>query len=295
MNRFLHPFRITALFRTLSILSAVLFCLPGLSSVAEAGIVVTGDLTHEYQLKPGQTHEASIELENRDATPKTVRIYQTDYRYQANGQSFFPSPGTTERSNAGWLTFSPKVMTVPPMQKSRIRYLIRVPRDRTKKGTYWSMLMIQEVPDAAPAKTERKDNTVTLASPASRSGVQIVTQLENSGQIALEFTSATVVSKNAKRILSIDIENRGTRIAHPEMWLEVYTGGGLKAGRFVSEAGSILPGCSIRREIDISTLPKGTYNSLFIADCGQRDTFGLEIKLVLEGEPEPKPATGTRN
>ncbi len=260
------------------------------SPTASAGIVVLGNLSRDYQLKPGQTHESVIELENRDSTTRKVRVYQSDYRYLANGETFFPPAGSSERSNAGWVTFSPQVLTIPPMHKAQIRYLLRAPREQSKKGTYWSMLMIQEIAATpAMARTNHRESMVLLPTAGSRYGVQLITQLENTGKVNLEFTSATVESRNTKRILSVAIENRGTRIAKPEVWLEVYAGNGQKAGRFVSEKGTILPGCSVRREIDISSLPRGTYNSLFIADCGHRDVYGLEIKLVLEREAEIRP------
>ncbi len=295
MNFFSASFCRYFSFRGLKLLTATLFLLLAGTRAASAGIVVLGELKREYQLRPGQTHESVIEIENRDATAKKVRIYQTDYRYLSNGESYFPAAGTTERSNAGWLTFNPKTLTILPMQKSQIRYLLRAPRDLTKKGTYWSMLMIQEVPGTAAAKPDRQESSVLLPAGSNRYGVQIVTQLENTGVIMLEFTKATVESKNSKRLLTVDIENRGTRIARPEMWLEVYTGSGVKAGRFVSEQGTILPGCGVRREIDISSIPKGTYSSLFIADCGHKDVYGLEIKLVLEGETETKPLPIIKN
>ena len=251
---------------------------------AFANIVILGDLTHDYRLKPGQTHEAVIELENRDPAVKKVRVYQTDYAYLANGESLFPAAGTNSRSNARWLTFSPKVVTIPPMQKSQIRYLIRAPKDSAKCGTYWSMLMVQDMPKSDPEKTNGQEPADPLSTPGFRYGVQIITQIDETGKIGLEFTSATVVSKNSKRLLVVDIENKGTRIAKPELWLEVYSSSGQKTGRFVTVPGNILPGCSIRREIDLSSLPKGSYNSLLIAVCGKQDVFGLELKLVLSAD-----------
>jgi hypothetical protein len=253
----------------------LLLCMLLQPLAVRANIVVLGDLTHEYLMKYGETHEAVIELENRDMVTRHVRIYQTDYKYPTTGESFFPAPGSMERSNAVWITFSPRSITIPPMRKAQIRYLIRAPKDRWFTGTYWSMLMIQEMQGQAPG---------------NRYGVLVLTQLADSGKIGLEFTSATVGSKNGQRILTVDIENKGTRAARPELWLEVYNSMGQKAGRFITNQSTILPGCGTRREIDISSLPKGTYNSLFIADCGGKDVFGLEIKLVLEGEPDPKTA-----
>lgn len=258
----------------------LLFCMLCSARAAEANIVVLGDLTRDYQLRPGQTHESTIELENRDQFPQQVKVYQVDYKYLANGENFFPVPGSMERSNARWITFNPKTMTIPPMQHAQVRYLIRAPRDRAFRGTYWSMLMIQDA----------KERTVV-----GRYGVQILTHLVNTGKIGLQFTSATVGSKMGKRVLTVDIENKGDKVARPEMWVEVYNTAGQKAGRFISTQGTILPGCGIRRDIDISSLPKGSYNSLFIADCGGKDVYGLEIKLVLEGEPEVKAPAVIRN
>ena len=281
-------------FRSINLLATLLACFLFNIPTASGGVVVLGELVREHQLRPGQTLEASIELENRDASPRTVRIYQTDYRYQANGESIFPTPGSTERSNAGWLTFTPKVLTIPPSQKSTVRYLIRVPVDRSRTGTFWSMMMIQEIPDQPQGKAGVQEGTGASPPTANRYGVQIITQMADTGRIGIEFTSATIESRNAKRLLTIDIENRGSRIARPEMWLEVFTQSGHKAGRFLTDKATILPGCGVRREIDITSLAKGTYNSLFIADCG-KDVYGLEIKLVLDGEVEGKQLRVLRN
>jgi hypothetical protein len=259
----------------------LLFCMFFDPLSSSANIVILGDLTHDYRLKPGQTHEAVIELENRDTAIRKVCVYQTDYTYLANGESHFPAAGTSNRSNARWLTFSPKVVSILPMQKSQIRYLVRAPKDSAKSGTYWSMLMVQDVQKAVTEKTNSQESGDPSPAPGFRYGVQIITQIDDTGKIGLEFTSATVVSKNSKRLLVVDIENRGTRIARPELWLEVYSSIGQKTGRFVTVPGTILPGCGIRREIDLSSLPKGSYNSLLIADCGKKDVFGLELKLVL--------------
>lgn len=249
------------------------------AQAAHANIVVLGDLTRKYQLMPGQTHESIIELENRDSQDKKVMIYQTDYKYLASGDISFPPPGTCNRSNASWLIFSPKVVELTAGQKTQVKFLIRAPRDSSRTGTYWSMLMVQNMEKGIPEKVE---NAALQPFPASRYGVQIITQMGNTGKIAVEFTSATVVNHNAKRYLVVDIENKGTRYATPELWLEVFTIDGQKAGRFISDSAGILPGCGIRREIDISSLPKGMYSSLLIADCGHKDVFGLDLKLVLQ-------------
>ncbi|NTU67372.1 MAG: hypothetical protein HGB02_00680 [Chlorobiaceae bacterium] len=281
-------------FRSFTLIATALAVTLCLATTATAGVVVIGEMARDYQLRPGQTSESTIELENRDDSPRTVRIFQTDFRYLANGESFFPAPGSMERSNADWLTFSPKILTIPPLQKSLVRYLLRVPNDRSKTGTFWSMMMIQEIHEPAPAKNGRQEGIATPPPPASRHGVQIVTQLEETGKIGIEFTSATIESRNSKRILTLDIENRGSKVARPEMWLEVYTGSGQTAGRFLADKGTILPGCGVRREIDITALSKGSYSSLFIADCG-RNVYGLEIKLVLEGEADGRPLRVLRN
>jgi hypothetical protein len=256
-----------------------ILCLLSLSSPAHAKIVVLGDLTRSYKLAPGETYEAIVELDNRDPVVKKVQVYQTDYRYLANGDNFFPKPGTYNRSNASWISFSPKIVTVLPHQKAQIKYLIRVPKDATMTGAYWSMLMVQDMSDVDSRKPFQGEQVLV---PTFRYGVKIITQVGSTGKIDVGFISANVINSNSKRSLVIDIENRGSRLAKPEIWIEVFNNNGEKAGRFVTEPGNILPGCSIRREIDMSSLPKGVYNSLVIADCGQKDVYGLDLKLVLQ-------------
>jgi hypothetical protein len=54
---------------------------------ASAGINVVGDMTQEKNLKPGDTFEGSLSLNNSGTETEDVKVYQTDYLFFADGRN----------------------------------------------------------------------------------------------------------------------------------------------------------------------------------------------------------------
>src|SRR3954463_6856780 len=81
---------------------------------AAAQIAVVGNAVDEHEAGPGQRYVSSITVRNLTAEPQPVRIYQTDYRFSADGTSNFDSAGTVARSNAAWVRPSASSITIPP-------------------------------------------------------------------------------------------------------------------------------------------------------------------------------------
>src|SRR5690349_18885681 len=71
---------------------------------ARAQIAVVGNTVEERVAAAGETYAGSIVVRNLTQQAQPVRIYQTDYRFFADGTSHFDDPGTTPRSNAKWIT-----------------------------------------------------------------------------------------------------------------------------------------------------------------------------------------------
>ncbi|MDZ7723179.1 MAG: hypothetical protein U5R06_10340 [candidate division KSB1 bacterium] len=243
-----------------------------------SGIVVLGGLTHEQQLSPGEEYKGVVELENLTDEPGRVRIYQTDYFFNAAGETHYPEPGSLDRSNAEWIEFTPKELIIEPRQRTVVNYQLTVPESESLSGTYWSMLMVENVPEIDPDQI--RDDAVTVQS-RIRYGIQMVTNIGATGTKKITFLQTEFVEKENRFFLQVDYENKGTRILRPLMNLEVYNDDGELVGRFEHKKQKSYPGTSNRIHIELEDVQTGTYQALLIADCGQDDLFGIRFTLEL--------------
>ena len=135
-----HPY----LRHVAQLLSGVLLVAPLLAmpSRASAQIAVVGNAVDEHEAGPGQRYVSSITVRNLTAEPQPVRIYQTDYRFSADGTSNFDSAGTVRRSNAAWIKPSASSVTIPPLADVVLNYAVTVPAIDSLRGTYWSAIMV---------------------------------------------------------------------------------------------------------------------------------------------------------
>ena len=111
-----------------------------------AEISIEGKLTHEYEVETGATNTGKIVIVNIGEEPEDVKVYQTDFESSAGGFRHYREFNTTPRSNANWLTISPKRFRISAGGTYTLHYTIKVPDDKTLDGTYWSILMVQSIP-----------------------------------------------------------------------------------------------------------------------------------------------------
>jgi P pilus assembly chaperone PapD len=244
---------------------------------AEAGISV-GTLTLESEAQRGQAYRGTFTVANTDSVPRTAVVYQTDYTFHSDGSNRFDEPGQAARSNASWITFSPHRIEVPPGQSATVSYEVRVPEDAALVGTYWSMLMVEEVAD--PGLPTRLQRNQTEVRQTVRYGVQCITHIAGTGRAQLAFTGTRLVSEEGEsRELQVDVENTGERWLSPAAWMELYDGNGRQVGRFESEKKRIFPGTSVRFRISLGDTPSGKYKALVVLDNGDQNVFGAKYDL----------------
>ena len=260
-----------------SILFLLLFFGLLVSLRLNAQIVVVGELTQEKNVSPGDSYNGTIMLQNVGTDSGEVKIYLQDYLFQFNGTSQYLKPGTVQRSNSAWITFSPKQVSVPPRERSIVNYTVNVPQTDTLKGTYWSMLIVEPVSEIGPAP-EKGIAVHTVI----RYGIQIITNIGDTGSRKLKFLHTKLLKEKGKRFLQVDIENTGERILRPKLLVELYDKMGNKIGTYEAEARRTYPGTSIRQRVDLSKVVVGTYKALVIADCGGDDLFGAQYTLKIE-------------
>ena len=252
-------------------------------TVAIAGISIEGGLTNEKVSKAGETYQGEIVIKNQEDTPQELKIYQSDYRFNYEGQTTYGEPGKDARSNARWISFSPSRLTVPPNEKATINYTVTVPGDRALVGTYWSMLMIECLPESSPEASDQKEKKLALGiTQVMRYAVQIITHIGDTGTKKIKFLKTEILKEKESRILQVDVENEGEILLRPQLWTELYAADGTSMGRFQGEQYRIYPNTSKRFRIDITKVPTGTYKALVVADCGENDLFGIQYTLKFE-------------
>jgi len=266
------------------LLSFLCLCIYLLFSGRAFAISLPGGLTIESNLTAGGKASGNIVILNDDAEPVTVRVYQTDYMFSADGRSEFSNPGSTPRSNASWITYSPNQISVPPNGSASVSYQVTVPNDPGLRGTYWSIIMIEPIPKASlePPSTE-KDKIAVGVQAIIRHAIQMITNIDDTGERALKFASKKLENRDGKVFLVLDVENTGERWLVPALYVDLADQGGNSFGRLEGGSLRIFPGCSVRYLVDLGPLKPGKYNALVIADCGEGEkVFGARYTLEVQ-------------
>jgi len=263
--------------RTLRSLLALSGCLMCFASV---NAITISSLTHERQASPGETYSGTIEVVNNSDASAAVEVHQTDYLFQSDGSNAFGPAGELERSNAGWINFSPNRIVIPPHETHLIDYTVVVPNNDSLSGTYWSILMVEEV-DADTSNDRAGENQAAI-SQVVRYGVQCITQIGTSGKSDLQFigSNLTATAGNSKE-LQVDVRNSGDRWAVPIVWAELYNENGQSVGRFECEKKRIFPGTSVRFRIQLADTLRGKYKALVVLDGGGENVLGAKYDLEI--------------
>ncbi len=261
----------------LKIIAPVLVLVLAMAHNAQSRISVVGDMVHEKVVAPGQNYRGAILLQNDGNDPVKIKIYRTDYLFHSDGQYLYPQAGQSPRSNANWISPRSSRLTIPAHGKNTVYYSVQVPQADTLSGTYWSMIMIQEIPTVSRETRASKKSGVKSV---FRYGVQIVTHINKTGVRQLTFLGATLL--NRKRILQVDIENTGERALRPTVLAKVYDEKGRHIGDFSGEKYRTYPGTSVRFKINLSKVKLGAYKVLIVADCGDDGIFEKQYPIRIE-------------
>ncbi|MEI6502834.1 MAG: hypothetical protein WCP21_17630 [Armatimonadota bacterium] len=261
------------------LLVAVALLLPGLC--AAQGVAVVGELVRTSQLLPGERGEGTIVVQNVSPKVQRLRLYQTDYAFSADGKTVYGEPGQSPRSNARWFTIAPKTLEIPVGGEDVVSYAITVPNDATLTGTYWSVIMLEVLGPAAEAAAAQAQAPRAGVRTVMRYGVQMITEIGDTGARDLQYRHAGLVNVGEARVLQVDLANTGERSLIPTVWAELFDEKGVRTGRFTGGRLRLYPGCSGRFEIDLGKTVPGKYKALVVADNGDDNVFGTQYQLEI--------------
>src|SRR5262249_48180472 len=107
------PMRLPTSSHALSVVAtlAVAFVAP---ARARAQLAVLSSLVEERTESRGERYAGRITVRNTTRQPQTAKIYQTDFRFAADGTSHTDDPGSSPRSNAPWVHAQMTRLSLPP-------------------------------------------------------------------------------------------------------------------------------------------------------------------------------------
>ncbi len=242
-----------------------------------ANIVILNGLTHENTVQTGEIYRGAIQIQNTADTQKSVRVYLRDYWFSYTGESKHDPPGTLERSNAEWITFTPELLTLEANEITTIDFEVKIPDDNELNGTYWSVLMVEGI---VPPDTSDFSSGVTIRT-AIRYAVQIVTNIGNSGSSDLQFAGLELLKQDENNVLDVIIENVGERVLRPEVSIELFDESGNSVGTIKEERRKTYPGTSIKVSLILEGIKPGNYTAILVADCDEDHIFGTNLSLEI--------------
>jgi len=249
----------------------------------QAGISVTTDLTKKHIVQIGQHSEGTIEITNLTQQRTEVKLYQTDYHFSADGRNYYGEPGKSSRSNATWLRIFPQRAIIPPKGVIHVQYKIKVPYSTRLRGSYWSIIMIEEITEtSAESQLKRSKKPTVALGQVIRYGVQIITDIGNSGQRLLKFENLKLLKTENQKTLAVDIKNIGERWLRPQIKLNLFNQQGQLVKQVNEKKIRLYPKTSARFLINLGHLRKGKYRALLIADAAGNDVFGINFQLVIK-------------
>jgi len=247
---------------------------------ARAQLAVLSNLVEERSANPGERYTGRITVKNATGQQQNARIYQTDFRFAADGTSHTDDPGSSPRSNAPWVHPQMTRLSLAPGAQVTVPYSVDVPPGDSLRGTYWSMIMIEGTDAPAAALAARGAQGIGISS-AMRYAIQVATHIAATGNRAVRFDDVNAVkNSDGTGAINLDVVNTGERGYRPTLWIEVYDATGVLRAKGKQVRGLLYPGTSLRQHYDLGMLPSGSYKALIFADTGVEPVFASQFTLV---------------
>ncbi len=249
-----------------------------------AQVSVLSSTVEEHIGAAGESYLGRIEIANPDRAPQIVRLYQTDYHFDADGKSSFDQPASFARSNAAWISLQSTQVTIPAGGTLSVPYTVAIPKIDSLRGSYWSTVMVEPVEHATGSSDVSGKPQVGIGT-IVRYAVQIATHIGTSGSRTVRFDAiqakrSTDSASAGKALVDLNATNVGERAYRSSLWIEVYDDKGALRARAKQSRGLLYPGCSLRQHFELGMLPPGTYKAVIFADTGEETVYASQYSIV---------------
>jgi len=251
-------------------------------SISKASLVIVNGLSHEHTVQTGIKSQGSIIIKNTSETARRARIYKTDVVHKCDGQTTFVEGSKRERCNSDWTLLSDNEIIIPSQQSYTLTYELNPGSDIEATGSYWGVIMVEEIKDLDTITPQRGVTVTSLI----RYAIQIISNFDSEPVKDLEIVGVDIDTTKENNLVSVSVSNKGNYMLKPIMILELYNDLGEQVYRTEIPYQKVYPGFCKLFELSINEVPKGTYNGIIVADCGDENIYGINIEIDV---PEPKP------
>ncbi len=245
--------------------------------LADQGLVMLDDLYHTDCINAGGEVDGYLALMNTTDKPIRVEVYPKDFIFNLKEETLFLDVGSWERSNAAWVDSKYTHLEIPPLTVCPFHYIVRVPKDPSLQGSYWSVLMFQS--------DEPRDSLLspdgTEIRPVKRFAFQIITQVGNKGFYNLRVMDKRVELLGVEKKLAFDIENTGTLSLRIKPFVELLNEKGERLNTYPGEQRILHPLCSAKFDVDVTSVKRGTYRARFTLRQEDKSIFSTEYPIEI--------------
>ncbi|SRR6056297_159682 len=242
----------------------------------QARIVVTNGLSHQHDLSNLDNDRGVIRLKNMGKEEQRVRIYLSDLFMDCDKGTTFVSAGEALRSNADWITISSVEEVVSPDESVEIQYVIKKPSSVAQNGSFWSFIMVENVPEIDTSNVEGgvKLNT------NFRYAVQIISDIGGEdGDIG--FDSVYYAPESSELVLHMT--NPSTRLIRATFELEMFNSKGEQLKFQGDTPVKLYPGLCRKVKLPLDAEERtGLFEGNVIVRTNNFGLFGYRLKMDLD-------------
>lgn len=255
----------------------IILILVQISNQVFGTVVILNGLTHQYTGSEGSIITGKIKLKNDGATDERVLAYKQDLIFPCDQSDFFSNTITHERTLKNWLTTGVDDKVLSAGEEYDLSYTINVPKVVSQKGTYWVVIMIE--PGNPISSTQKTGFNIDSK---VRYAVQILVDLGAFESPQMTFEDIELKKTEvASKLISIQLKNNGLFAVRTKIQLEIYDSDSKKIKTIEAKPRRVFPQKCNHFEIEVSDLPKGSYDGIIVADNGKK-LVGSNITIDIE-------------
>lgn len=232
----------------------------------------------KFNLEPGEVHSTTFEVKNTGTTQESINLSLGDWQLDADGNTNYFAPNTTENSCANWMTISPTFLELAPNESQKVKVQMLVPDDGI--STRWAIIFVERALEQTSMASADRDLRFGIET-VTRLGIPVYQAPRKSGVYKGAVASLEEIKAGLK--YKANLKNIGDKVIDGKVHLtfsNVETGEEIEAP---IQKIIILPNSSRNYDFDIPKLKKGTYLMAVIFEYHEDEQLvGKQLQIKIE-------------